>query len=46
MSTKVKDQLIEINKKLSILIELQYEAVSQLEWISIYVIKEERVKEK
>lgn len=43
MGTKVKDQLIEINSQLVRLIELQREIISQLEFISIPVIKEEKV---
>jgi len=40
---KTKDQLTEINSKFSTLIELQKEAISHLEWISIHAAKEERV---
>nr|AQS29391.1 hypothetical protein [uncultured archaeon] len=41
---KTKDQLNEINIKLSKIIELQKETISQLEFISIHVIKTEDVK--
>ncbi len=37
--------LHEIQKNISILIELQKETLSQLEFISIHVVKEERVKD-
>ena len=37
--------LNEIRSKLSNIIELQKEALSQLEFISIHVVKEEKVKE-
>ena len=40
---KTKDQLTEINSKLSTLIELQKEVLSQLEFISIHIVKEEKV---
>ena len=45
MKPKVKDNLTEINYKLSRIIELQKETVSQLEFISIHVVKEEKIQD-
>ena len=44
MNIKVKYQLTEINSKLSRIIELQKETISQLEFISIHIVNKENVE--